>query len=464
MADLRGVYNFTGGINNSVSDEFIGENECSDARNFMPDYTGQGAIIKREGITKVSAEVTSYISSIFQGKNHNYMTVSASFVGYASSGVFHLDGTSIVAADYGAYPNWVTFTGYDIIATTTICKKTDDGANFTDVTNHPAGARLLAVANNFLYYAGHDGGTLGWHNAGTLTYSATNALVLTKNENDSIVELHPYGTGVFVLCNNSFYIVSGSSNLEHGVAYANRSTGGLAASGGRSVVTTAVGLFWLSNTGIVWLKPDMSLDYPTMRKIPKTISDAWLSSATQVHAINDPVQRKVIFYQAIGGGGGGIGTFTRIDYYYDTDRLYIHNGAGVQMSSSGYTITNGSFVPYVGGYKYLYSISGNTDDGTNIEAYAETKRESDPDILRINRKIILTTGLTTSAPVSYSCFVNNGTTADTTWKITPATGVVDTTIGVNRSCSKIKHRVADSSAYRGRIISLRPAVRTFRPV
>jgi hypothetical protein len=44
-----------GGINNSLSDEFIvTDSELSDGRNFQPDEQTSGVLIKREGISRTS--------------------------------------------------------------------------------------------------------------------------------------------------------------------------------------------------------------------------------------------------------------------------------------------------------------------------------------------------------------------------------------------------------------------------
>jgi hypothetical protein len=471
----RTAYAFLGGVNNSISDELIGQDECSDARNFMPDYTGQGAVIKREGIalSSTTSALTTWPTTIYGGLHHVYATAGVAGPSdhgggawgiYTETGVLLLDGA---AEDWGIGGSWATFLGYDIFATPLQCFKIS-GSTVTSFSGYVAGAQYLATANNFLYFAPGSGlGTLGWYDLGTINYSAVNELIITKDQNDKIVGLHPYGNGVLVFCQKSFCLVTASSNLEQGISYSNKAEGCVSHA---SIVTTPVGVFWWSKSGLTWMKSDMSLDYPTARKIPHTIFSLLSVGSTTAHGIHDPLQRKVSYYQLLASSfiGDNPLVWLRVDYYYDTDKVYLHDGAGVQAYSSGTNMDGyNDWSCYIGlADKNVYRITSvaNTDSGTSISAYAESRRETDPDILKDCRKVVVTTGLTTNATVSYGCYVDNDTSVDTSWNITPGTGVVDTTIGVNRANRKLKHRIADASAYRGRFISVRPVGRDIRSI
>jgi hypothetical protein len=436
-----------GGINNSVADEYIGDSELSDARNYMPDHMGGGILTKREGLTKVDTNaITANVRGIYQGRNGVYVT--------AGTVTYDETITSLDAGLASAYPDWTSFATYDIMVNGTNYRKTDDGAAFTALANCPAGATRIAAANNFLYVAGHNRGRIRWANIGTAeTWPTTNELVITQDENDDIIAIKPYKNALMVLCKKSFYLITGYTSLEQQVSYFSKEVG---CQSHRSVIiSTNVGAFWWNTNGVVWLKPDMSIDVPMMRKIPATLNLINHAYDAEVHACHDPMQKKVMFYLFYGLTQTTINM--RADYYYETDTWYLHSGTGAAMLSAAQLVIGGIPYIYVGGYNptYLYQHTiGGTDSGAAISAYLETKRESNPSMLSMSQKSVLTTNAATRSTMTYSIYVDNGTTVDRSWNLLPHTGVHETVVGTNRQFYKIKHRIADATVYCNKVYGL----------
>lgn len=436
-----------GGVNNSIGDEFIKDEECSDAANYQPDLTYGTGIIKREGLTQVSSVMTATISSVYQGRNENYFTSGTTTRAFA--------GTSLDSGLTAGYPSWTSFATYDIMVNGTNLRKTSDGANFSALANCPAGAKYVAAVNNFVYVAGHGYGKLRWADVGTAeTWTVTNELVLTQDENDNITGLAPWRNALLVTCEKSFELISGYSTLEQGVSYYSKADG---CNSHRSIVVTPVGVFWWSKrSGIVWVKEDMTADYPAIRKIPKTLASINWGQNAYVIGTFDPRQHKVMFYTVT---GTGTTNNIRIDYYWDTDSFWLHTGAGTAMAACGMAVDTGVACVYTGGYAtstYLYKVSGATDDGTHITSYFDTKREAygSPTAYKVTKNVTLHTNLSTSDAITYEAWIDNDTSADTAWSNTVDTGPQDTVIGVNRQHRKIKHRITDHAATTTRILGL----------
>lgn len=434
------------GINNVVTDETIAHYELSDARNYIPDKLGDSILTKREGLSKVDSDsLAANASSIYQGRNATYVT--AGTVTY-DSGINSLD-TGLTAG----YPSWTSFATYDIMVNGSEARKTSDGSSFSALSNCPAGAKYVAAVNNFLYVAGHDKGKLRWANVGTAeTWTATNELILTQDENDDITGLAPWENVLLVTCNKSFECISGYNTTEMGVSYYSKAAG---CKSNRSIVVTPVGAFWWSEAGVVWVKKDFSIDTPMLRKIPATLNGLNRGNDSIVHSVHDPLQGKVMFYLFNGAAQSTINL--RADYYYYDDAWYLHSGTGANMLSAALVFVSGQPTIYVSGYAttYLWKHAlATTDDGTNISAYLKTHKESYPGALSRSDKAVLTTNIGTSSNVSYACWIDNGSSADTTWVLTPGTGTVDSVIGTNRQFYKLMHYIADSSAYSNDIYGL----------
>lgn len=433
-----------GGINDSNADSFIQvDSELSDARNYMPDEQTSGVLIKREGISKQSANVTSTVSSVYQGRNGNYFT--------AGTVTYDFTGTSIDTGLTAGYPSWTSFVTYDIMANGSQVRKTSDGTTWSALTDAPSGTKYVAAANNFLY-ASKGTGSLYWADLGTITFPSVNELVLTADEGDSITGLRAWRNSVFVGHEKSFRLVTGYTSLEQAVSFYSREEGCLS---NQSICVTPSGLIWWSRRGITMLQNEMALDFPMQRKLQKTLNGLNRAYDSYVHAVHDPLRKRVRFFLF---NGSSTTVNLACDYHYFDDAFYLMDGAGIQMAASGSALISGVTDVYVGGYSstYLYKVTGTTDDGTAISSYLETARESfgGPSILKMARKVSVSTNLTTSEAITYGAYVDNATSLTKTYSISPASGGVETRIGINASHYKMKHRISDSALTRTRIYGI----------
>ena len=452
----QSIYNLNGGLNNSTSDEAIDVSELSDCSNYIPDLLSGGKVIKREGLTQQSTGLSSAtFTSVFCGVAGNYFTAGVKIYDFTGAELETLSNNNPVS--------WCSFAGYDLMVNGTDALQTVDGSTFASISGIPAGVKYLASANNFVYYAGHQHGMLAWSTPGSITsWPLVNALVLTADENDDIIGLGNAVNAVFVALNRSFEMVSGSAELGQGVSYYSKGTG---CTSNPSILTTPDGLFWWSISGIVWLKFDFSLDLPMIRKIPATLAGLNPAEFGIVHGCFDPYQRRVSFW--VCNGTSQTTPNMRIDYYYALDTFWTHqSGLATQMTASGKAAVASVTANYCGGIGAgpLYKMAGDTDAGTPIDSYLETKRDSGANdrgaigatVYKLGRKLTVQTNLNTAEDIIYSCYVDSDSSieSDNVWTFQPSPGPQDTILGLNRQHRKIKHRLEDSAPTRTRITSM----------
>ena len=437
------------GVNNTLNDKCIPDDHFSDSANFSPDFSGSGWMIQREGISKYdSNQRTATTYSGYQGKNEFYYHNGT--VIYKAS-----DGTSLDTGVTAAYDSWASFGGKDFYVNGTDRAETSDGASFSANTDIPSGAKYLASANNFLYAAGHEAAKLRWCNLGDeTTWPAANELVFNQDENDDIIGLKGVNNYLLVLCDKSFYLVNGYSNIDQNVMYFNKSEG---CSAFRSVVATPYGPFWWSRAGIVWMKSPTDLDYPMRRKLAGTLSNLNRAYDAYVHAVWYSRDGFVRFY--LFNGTSQTTVNLAVDYYPMYDAFFLQTGAGIQMSASCVAIVSGVENIYAGGYNptywYKYSAAALTDDSTAITAYFKTKREGSPLVDRNGGRVVVTTNLSGTETITYSDFVNNATSATDTYETSTLTTDVDHEYLIKRKNNRIMHYVSTAStATRTKIISL----------
>jgi hypothetical protein len=436
-----------GGVNNTKPDKFIADNELSDCANYEPDFTGQGWLIKRDGITKVDTnERTATTYSIYQGKNGTYY--------HNGTVIYSSAGTSLDTGNAAAYDSWASFGGYDIMVNGTDAVKTSDGSSFDTLANIPSGTKYIASANNFLYAAGHDAGKLRYCDYGDITsWPVKRELVFSQNEADDIVGILPINNALGVFCSKSYYMVNGYSNTDQEVSYFSKSEG--CAGTQKSIVDTPFGVFWWSRGGIAWMQTFDHVDYPMRRKLAKTLTGLNRAYDSLVHAAYDSVRGRVMFWLV---NGAGTTCNLRVDFYPQSDAFYVHTGTGVAMSVAAPVVVSGVEYIYCGGYAsstYLFKQSGLTDNGTAITAYGETKREGNQLVMRNGHRVAIATDLTGTETITYGCYVDNATTLTKSISTATASGPQDTEYLLNYGNRYIKHRFGDAAtATRTRIIGI----------
>lgn len=444
-----------GGVDNTRPDFAISDDCLADCSNYSPDYTGGGWMIKRQGISPVSTAITGNITSVFGGRNGRYFTSGTSIYRYSGTALH-----SPISSSYKGI-SWCSFLGYDIIVDGTYAYKTSDGTTFTAVSGIPSGTSLVAGVNNFLYAATSASGSLRWSDYGTAeTWDATNEIILGQDSGDKIWGLCELENGLGVWCENSFYIVSGYSDIDQEIAYYSFRDG---CRSPRSIVNTPYGIFWWSKAGIVWCKEGYQLDYPMLRKLAKTLNGLYRTYDIYVHAVWDKVQQRVMFW--LFNGSTQTTVNLRVDYFPAYDAFYLNSGLGVQMRSSA-SINPENYLAgqklYVGGYgsagtpTYLYAMSGNypTDNGTTISSYLETKREGSAGALRNGKTVIVSTDQTAPETITYGAYIDASASANVEYHNHAPAGANDWTIALNLANRRIKHRISDSATTRTRITQL----------
>jgi hypothetical protein len=433
------------GVNNTLPDFAIDDAELSDAANYQPDFTGQGWLTKREGITKVDTNQRTGAAthSIYDGIYADYY--------HNGTVVYDSAGTSLDTGIAEAYDSWTSMAGYDIYANGTDIRKTSNGASFSALSGVAAGTKYIASANNFLYGAGHTSNLYEvlWASWGMVeTWSAVQSYVFSE----VILGLKKSINALGIWSAKSFYMLMGYSNVDQEISYYSEQDG--LAGSNRSIVTSPYGTFWWGPAGIVWMKSGYEIDYPMHRKLSKTLSGLNRAYDSLVHAVWDASQQRVMFWLV---NGAGTTVNLRVDFYPYYDAFYIHTGAGVCMSAAGSVTVSGSQKIYVAGYNptYLYSQSGLTDNTTAITAAAYTKNEGNETIMRSGRSVILSTNLGGTETITLTDYVDNATSANATYALAITSGQKDTVVALNHQNTRMKLGFSDAAtATRTKILKL----------
>jgi hypothetical protein len=323
-----------GGINTVLPDEHIAENELADARNVVPEAMGVGTLKKRRGISKYNAVALSnrtFIGSIYSGVKGPYYTDQSASDWDIRSGA---TGSSVKSGTASvAFPSWSSLEGYDLVVDGTNALKTSNGSTFTALANIPSGAKWLAVYNNILFCAGHDGYTLRGADVGTVeTWTATNEFKFTNNSADLTTGLLNAGKVLILFMNSQFHHIQGYSWLSMTISYSNRSVGCLSH---RSAVLSPYGAFWWSDRGLTWAKDlQDTMDFVTARKLDSSFL-VHPGNAGSIHGVWDAVSHAVHMYIPY---GGGTTCNMRIDYYPEKDAIYLQDGAAAAMACSAYVL------------------------------------------------------------------------------------------------------------------------------
>lgn len=476
---------FQGGVNNSLPDEDIGETEVSDSRNWLPDFESAAGLIKREGTTTTSSNIDDAYgvgTSVFQGKHANYFTTGIAATQY----VWNFAGTALAnnAVTSSGEPDWVTFNNNDIYTLDGGAPQTStNGSTFAALGGTPPNFRYMRAHNNFLFGAGHSLGLLRWADLGTATtWTSTNSLTITNDEANSITGLAKFRNNLVVFCRYSFHNVNGFSGLDMGINY---NSYGIGCTSHRSIVVTPFALFWWSDNGLVMSRTGTEDDitFPLYDKIPVTLNGLNKARYANVHGVWNSRKDRVEYY--VCSGAAQTTQNMRIDYYYKTGAVWLHDGGGVAAGASGAAVVSGSRDIYVfpsvtdataGAYLYLQDEDALTDNTININAFLETRRDAPISRKALKRFRTLTVNAASSgnSTLDYGVYLDSDGTLTDTWSIslTGSTGFIldtdtldsgilgtgivpsDSYVGSDLRYRKVKHRIYDSSAQRTRLRSL----------
>ncbi len=460
MLDLRG------GVNNSMSDEFISHNELSDARNYIPDFNNAGVLIKRTGVSRhLANSQTTAFTSIYEGVITNYFTNSTTIKQFSSNTAITSGLTASTA------PDWTSLASMDIYVNGVDApRKVTAGPTGAALGGSPPTFKYVEAYNNMIVGAGHSTGIIRLSDPGTTeTWPADSAYILTNDENDDIVGLKKHRDVLVVFCEKSFHHFRGFAPiLDFNLTFSSFEEG---CTSHRSIVSCPYGLFWWSKVGVCWSKDGFTIDYPMLRKLSKTLDGLNRGAYGTVHASWHPRFQCIQFFVP---NGSSTTMNMRIDYYPGTDAFFLHSGAGVEMGASGTVTVSGVAEIYTGSAGangYLYKQTGSLDDAAVISAYLETKRDvGELGQLAVKRAVTLTPVVYIPGPatVSYSVILDNDVSQVRTWELpykdtgnfllgtsVLGTGILhggefiqEPVLGFNKKWSKIKHRISDESTER----------------
>ena len=454
------------GLNNSISDELIDDQELSDVSNYVIDLLEAGVLVKREGSTKeVTTALTEAGTSVYDGVQNDYFTTSTKI--FSFNGTERVSGLTTATEAY-----WTSYNGNDIYTDGVNAPQTSsNGTSFAALGGSPPTFKYVDAYANLVFGAGHSAGILRWSAFGNqASWPAVNALTLTNNADDDIVGLKKYQNVLVVFCEKSFYHIQSLGNeIEVSVSYANFEEG---CTSGRSIIGCPYGLFWWSKNGPVWSPDGHSLKYIGKHKIPQTIDNLNRGQYGLIHGIWNPIHERVEWWVF----NGTSTTVNRKIYFYpERQAFFVGEGAGVEMGAAGVLVRSGVPRVYVTSAStsgYFYEQTGSSDDGTVISAYLETKRQAPagPTGLVFGKRMTPLFILEGNPTITYSVYLDNADTISKSYILTPsASGFIldvslldvgilgasteanETEVTLARRYRKIKHRIADSAGLRTRI-------------
>ena len=444
------LLDFTGGVNNSMNDEFIEDNELSDAANYLPEHPGSKILRKRDGLTAISTDLAEDVQLIFQGKNADYFC--------SLTQIENVDGTDL---DTGltSSTTWdaASFDSADIFVNGTDQRDTLDGTTFGTPGGSMPAFKFIEEHNNFLFGAGHSLGLLRWSDLGDRDiWTATNGLTLSTDVDDDIVGLAKFRDVLMVFSEKRFFLINGfTTNDMEVVRTAHEGPG---CTSHRSIVVSNAGVFWWSNQGLVASDDGITTDLPMQRKLKGTLDALDQSKYGLVHGVWNPLHDRIEMF---------VPTGSTIDlciyYYYLEDAFYLGTGTGCNMNASGLLDIAGLPTIYVGGYSadsatdQIFSRLGDTDIAGNISAFLETKRIAlggvSTALFRAMDLTLRTGPVPTAGNVTASAYLDDETSVDSSNSFTVAalTTQRDYRIYFPRRVNLFKGRIADALATRPRI-------------
>lgn len=484
------------GINNSVSDELIADNELADARNLIPDYNGGGNLVKRPGLVANSYVSAGYAAnssawdrtSAYVGKFAKYFTDGVTITGTPTTYTFNVyvftidaEGDQVAPSVYnsankpGNLAAWATFAGYDLYVDASHAIKTNDGTNFTAIANIPANRICIEAYNSYLFALINNSFSLRWSDQeDPETWDTTHELVFAlQKADDALLSLRKSGSELAVLGRRQVFFIQGYGPRDFTVAYTLENVG---AANHALTCSTPFGLFWWSDFhGLCWSRDNRSVDFPMLRKLRGTFFDGFASFYTPLNGFMFFCPDKMCVSCMLGFQSPSPTYYERVDYYPANDAFYISRytpsansfwPCAVAVDDTNY-LSSGRAVYYViqrdrtvtTGKCYVRreSETVSTDVGDAVTAYAKTKRAwgpVNPIVNNESNKVMLTTNLPAEGAVTYGYYQDNATALTQSFSPTIGTGVQDTEFGINASYRKIQHYVSDALAGRTKYIAL----------
>lgn len=443
------MLDFSGGLNDSDIDENIEDNEVSAVENYLPENPNSRVLRKRPGLTAISSDLAENGQLIFGGKHKDYLCTLTK--------IQAVDGTDVTTS-LTSSTTWdaTTLANRDIFVNGTDEVFSTNGTSTSTLGGSPPNFKFIETHNNFLFGAGHTLGLLRWADLGTTeTWSATNGLTLSTDEDDDITGMAKFRDVLMVFTEKRFFLINGFTTVDMSIVRTGHEGPGCTSN--RSIVVTNSGIFWWSNQGLVASANGITTDLPMQRKLKGTLDDLNEAQYSNVHGVWNPLHDRVEYFVHTTGSST---VDLCIYYYYLTDTFWTGTGTGCLMNASGLVTISGEPIIYVVGYSansatdQVFSRVGNTDIAGNITALLDTKRYSPggaTSSMKL-RDITLVTGpVPTNANLTLGLYQNDETSS-TDHTIAATTTERENLIGFGRRLNKFKVRIGDSAATRPRIV------------
>ena len=444
------LLDFSGGVNNSLNDEYITPNELSDAANYLPEHPGSHILRKRPGLTAISDDLAENGQLLFDGRSARYLCTLTK--------IQNVDGTDL---DTGLTSSvtWdaASFDGADIFVNGTDRRDTTDGTTFGTVGGSMPAFKAIEEHNNFLFGVGHSLGIIRWCDLGDRdTWASTSSLTFTDDANDDMVGLAKFRDVLIAFSDKRFFHLNGFTSQDMEVVFTSHEGPGCTSN--RSIVVTPAGIGWWTTQGLAWSSDGITVDLPMQRKLKGTLDILTTAQYSTVHSVWNPLHDRIEVSVPTGST-----IDLKIYYYYLRDAFYLGTGTATQMNASALMTISGEPIIYVVGYSansatdQVFSLVGDTDIAGNISAFIETSRFAPAGVstaLFRAMDLTLRTGPVPGAGnVTVGAYLEDETSIDSTNSFTvPAlTTVRDYPIYFPRRISKMKVRIADALATRPRI-------------
>ena len=459
--DLRG------GMNNSLSDEVIADNETPLAMNYIPDIFS-GMLIKREGVTRyLATQQAEAFTGIYDGVTGNYFSTSTK--------IKLFDDTSIASGlTTSTDPAWASMNGWDIYTDGINNVQKLNGVTTGALGGSPPKFKDVIEFKQMLFGIGHDGGSMRWTDQFTTeTWNSGREYVFSDNSDNDGVGFGKYRDSLIVFLQREFHQIQASSHLDVNVVYSNWEEG---TTSHRSIVSTPYGVFFWTQNGLA-MTDGQDVQYPMLMKLPDTLADLNRAKDSLVHGVWNPTKRRVQYYLF----NNTSQTENLAVYYYPVSgAFWVEDGAGTQMGASGRVKISGATDVYLGSAStngYLYQNTGDTDDGVAIAAYWETKRfstEFGPVAVKRSRDVALLFETDTDITLTLYVYYDNSTFYNDSWSIVISgvsgftldvdqldVGVLggsseskEESVNINQKFTKMKFRVSDGTTSRSKIRGL----------
>ena len=455
-----------GGVNNTLPDELIADNELSDSSNIVPGEQGQQNLVKRAGYAQHLAGTASQtVYSLYSGiRNRFYATYNT---GTATDFcIYDLDAAAAALyshTDPITNYHWASFNANDYFVGGTADSQliTATDTTFADWTGILDTIQIIEVYNNFMFGTLKGGRTLYWSAiSDPATWPAANNLVFGLGpEKDWPTALQAHGDVLVMFTQRNFYHIFGTEELGMRITYSNKDVGCI---GQHAALSTAHGLIWWSPMhGIVISRDGYKIETPMLDKIRKTWDTVVDYQDSTIHGIWRPDFQCARFFVK---SGAAATANLRIDYYPKGDRFFLQPLTNLTSPKASLVYINNTFGTSTiseyttSGIKPMVeNLASAQDDSNTLTDYMETKRQAGvagPIAKKVTINVQLTTKVGTTGAVSVQIYRNNATSAETAITPTVAAGVDDTLIGINAEYNKIKFRIGDSLNERTEYYSL----------